>query len=151
MNERCVKAVFNKFKIPLDTQYHAMYSIVHEEVCILNMSETKGGMKLDIQLKRGMLDICVLSALLREDSYGYKIIKDLQPYVAISESTLYPILRRLEGAGALNVYSAEHNGRLRKYYAITPVGRERIQEFLNEWKGMLAIYEYIEGEMKNHD
>ncbi|MBQ8147216.1 MAG: PadR family transcriptional regulator [Lachnospiraceae bacterium] len=106
---------------------------------------------MDIQLKRGMLDICVLSALLREDSYGYKIIKDLQPFVAISESTLYPILRRLEGAGALNVYSAEHNGRLRKYYAITPVGRERIQEFLNEWKGMLAIYEYIEGEMKNHD
>lgn len=106
---------------------------------------------MDIQLKRGMLDICVLSALLREDSYGYKIIKDLQPYVEISESTLYPILRRLEGAGALNVYSAEHNGRLRKYYAITPVGRERIQEFMEEWKSMLAIYEYIKGEMKEDE
>ncbi len=106
---------------------------------------------MDIQLKRGMLDICVLSALLREDSYGYKIVKDLQPFVEISESTLYPILRRLESAGALTVYSAEHNGRLRKYYRITEVGRERIQEFLNEWKGMLKIYEYIEGEMKNHD
>ena len=106
---------------------------------------------MDIQLKRGMLDVCVLSALLKEDSYGYKIIKDLQPFVEISESTLYPILRRLENAGALNVYSAEHNGRLRKYYAITPNGRERIREFLEEWKGMLAIYEYIKGEMNEDE
>ena len=65
---------------------------------------------MDIQLKRGLLEVCVLSALLQEDSYGYKIIKDLQPCIEISESTLYPILRRLEAAGALNVYSAEHNG-----------------------------------------
>lgn len=106
---------------------------------------------MDIQLKRGMLDVCVLSALLREDSYGYKIIKDLQPYVEISESTLYPILRRLEGTGALSVYSAEHNGRLRKYYAITQSGRERIQEFLEEWKAMLNIYEYIKGEMNRDE
>lgn len=106
---------------------------------------------MDIQLKRGMLDVCVLSALLREDSYGYKIIKDLQPYVEISESTLYPILRRLEGAGALTVYSAEHNGRLRKYYAITQSGRERIQEFLEEWKAILNIYEYIKGEMNRDE
>lgn len=102
---------------------------------------------MDVQLKRGMLDICVLSALLREDSYGYKIIKDLQPYVQISESTLYPILRRLESAGSLNVYSAEHNGRLRKYYRITPAGKEKIQEFLEEWKSMMSIYNYIEKEM----
>ncbi|MDE7366231.1 MAG: PadR family transcriptional regulator [Lachnospiraceae bacterium] len=106
---------------------------------------------MDIQLKRGMLDVCVLSALLREDSYGYKIIKDLQPCVEISESTLYPILRRLEGTGALSVYSAEHNGRLRKYYAITQSGRERIQEFLEEWKAMLNIYEYIKGEMNRDE
>ncbi|MCM1494425.1 MAG: PadR family transcriptional regulator [Bacteroides sp.] len=106
---------------------------------------------MDIQLKRGMLDVCVLSALLREDSYGYKIIKDLQPYVEISESTLYPILRRLEGTGALSVYSAEHNGRLRKYYAITQSGRERIQEFLEEWKAMLSIYDYIKGEMNRDE
>lgn len=106
---------------------------------------------MDIQLKRGMLDVCVLTALLREDSYGYKIIKDLQPCVEISESTLYPILRRLEGMGALNVYSAEHNGRLRKYYAITQSGRERIREFLEEWKAMLNIYEYIKGEMNRDE
>lgn len=105
---------------------------------------------MDIQLKRGMLDICVLSALLREDSYGYKIIKDLQPYVEISESTLYPILRRLESAKSVTVYSSEHNGRLRKYYAITELGKARIQEFLEEWKAMLDMYTFIEREMKNH-
>ena len=106
---------------------------------------------MDVQLKRGMLDICVLSALLRENSYGYKIIKDLQPHVEISESTLYPILRRLEGAGAVSVYSSEHNGRLRKYYAITETGRARIHEFLEEWKTMLDIYKFIEGEMRSHE
>ena len=51
---------------------------------------------MDIQLKRGMLDVCVLAAIKDEDSYGYQIIKDMKPYVTISESTLYPILRRLE-------------------------------------------------------
>lgn len=106
---------------------------------------------MDIQLKRGMLDICVLTSLLRDDSYGYKIIKDLQSYIEISESTLYPILRRLEASGTLTVYSAEHNGRLRKYYKITPAGRERIQEFLEEWKAMLSIYEYIKGEMSRDE
>ena len=106
---------------------------------------------MDVQLKRGMLDICVLSALLKEDSYGYKIIKDLQPYVQISESTLYPILRRLEGSGSLTVYSAEHNGRLRKYYKITETGKVKINEFLEEWKSMMEIYDYIEGEMKSNE
>ena len=103
---------------------------------------------MDIQLKRGLLEVCVLSALLQEDSYGYKIIKDLQPCIEISESTLYPILRRLEAAGALNVYSAENNGRLRKYYRITDTGRQKIQDFLDEWKDIMSVYEYIEGKMK---
>ena len=103
---------------------------------------------MDIQLKRGLLEVCVLSALLQEDSYGYKIIKDLQPCIEISESTLYPILRRLEAAGALNVYSAEHNGRLRMYYRITDTGRQKIQDFLDEWKDIMSVYEYIEGKMK---
>ncbi len=106
---------------------------------------------MDTQLKRGMLDICVLSALLEEDSYGYKIIKDLQPYLSISESTLYPILRRLESADCLSVYSAEHNGRLRKYYQIRPSGKRKIDEFLEEWKSMMDIYNYIEEEMKKNE
>lgn len=98
---------------------------------------------MDIQMKRGLLDLCALAATSKHDSYGYQIIKDLEPYVKISESTLYPILRRLEAGGQLTVYSKEHNGRLRKYYRITDVGRLRLKEFVNEWKEIVAIYQYI--------
>lgn len=98
---------------------------------------------MDIQLKRGLLDVCVLAAIKDEDSYGYRIVKDMAPYVEISESTLYPILRRLEAAELLSVRTAEHNGRLRKYYHITPAGLERIEQFKNEWSEIMAIYQYI--------
>ena len=101
------------------------------------------GYSMDIQLKRGLLDVCVLAAIQNEDSYGYQIIKDVKPYVDISGSTLYPILRRLETANMLTVRSAEHNGRLRKYYRITPLGLERIAEFKNEWKEILSIYQFV--------
>ena len=98
---------------------------------------------MDIQIKRGLFDVCVLAAIKNEDSYGYRIIKDLSPYVEISESTLYPILRRLEAGELLTVRSAEHNGRLRKYYHITPLGIERINEFKNEWSEITSIYKFI--------
>ena len=89
---------------------------------------------MDIQLKRGLLDVCVLAAIKDKDSYGYQIIKDMKPYVSISESTLYPILRRLESAALLSVRTAEHNGRLRKYYRITPAGRLKLALQMEEWK-----------------
>jgi PadR family transcriptional regulator PadR len=98
---------------------------------------------MDGQLKRGLLDVCVLAAIKGEDSYGYQIVKDMKPYVDVSESTLYPILRRLEGAGCLTVRSVEHNGRLRKYYHITPAGLERIAAFREEWKELLSIYQFV--------
>lgn len=94
-------------------------------------------------MKRGLLDLCALAATSGSDSYGYQIIKDLEPYIEISESTLYPILRRLEANGQLTVYSREHNGRLRKYYSITDLGRERLKEFVDEWQEMVNIYEFI--------
>ena len=78
---------------------------------------------MDIQLKRGMLDVCVLAAIKDEDSYGYQIIKDMKPYVT--------------------VHSVEHNGRLRKYYHITDAGRARIEEFKEEWKELESIYRFI--------
>lgn len=98
---------------------------------------------MDIQLKRGLLDVCVLAAINREPSYGYQIVKSVSPYVEISESTLYPILRRLESAECLTVRSEEHNGRLRKYYHITPIGRAKISMFLEEWKQIMNIYNFI--------
>lgn len=98
---------------------------------------------MDIQLKRGLLDVCVLAAIKNEDSYGYQIIKDMKPYVEMSESTLYTILKRLETAQMLTVRSAEHNGRLRKYYRITEAGKRRIEEFRRDWKEILAIYRFV--------
>ncbi len=98
---------------------------------------------MDIQMKRGLLDICVLSSIKSKDSYGYKIVKDIKPYISISESTLYPILRRLEAAEMLTVYNVEHNGRLRKYYSITEKGLERLREFKNEWQEIMSVYHYI--------
>lgn len=107
---------------------------------------------MDIQLKRGMLDACVLAAIKNEDSYGYKIIKEIKPYIEMSESTLYTILKRLENANMLTVRSAEHDGRLRKYYRITEEGLSRLREFKNEWKEMLSIYQFVvKEEERNED
>ena len=106
---------------------------------------------MDVQLKRGLLDICVLAAIKDDESYGYRIIKDVKPYVDISESTLYPILRRLETAELLTVRSAEHNGRLRKYYRITEAGLDRIQAFKAEWAEIMSIYQFVtKEETTNH-
>ena len=98
---------------------------------------------MDIQLKRGLLDVCVLTAIKNEDSYGYKIIKDIKPYIEMSESTLYTILKRLELAGLLTVYTCEHDGRLRKYYSITKAGLNRIEEFKEEWREVTLIYQFV--------
>ena len=98
---------------------------------------------MDIQLKRGLLDVSVLAAIKNEDSYGYQIIKDMKPYMELSESTLYTILKRLETADMLTVRSVEHEGRLRKYYHITAQGRQRIEEFKEDWKEILSIYRFI--------
>ena len=98
---------------------------------------------MDVQLKRGLLDVCVLAAIKSEDSYGYKIIKDLRPCVDMSESTLYTILKRLEAAGLLTVRSAEHGGRLRKYYHITKAGLGRIEDFKDEWQGVMLMYQFV--------
>ena len=104
---------------------------------------------MDIQLKRGLLDVCVLAAIKSEESYGYKIIKDMKPYMEMSESTLYTILKRLETSGMLKVRSAEHNGRLRKYYSITDAGSRRIDEFRDDWKEITAIYRFVTREDEN--
>lgn len=98
---------------------------------------------MDAQLRRGVLDVCVLKAIKNEDSYGYKIIKDLKPVLELSESTLYTILKRLEETKMLVVRSVEFEGRLRKYYHITALGLKRIEDFKNEWKELMSIYSFI--------
>ena len=106
---------------------------------------------MDVQLRRGLLEVCVLAAVARHDSYGYQIIREMEPYVEISESTLYPILRRLEAGEMLNVYSVEHSGRLRKYYQITQRGLERLEEFQQEWREIMKIYSFIAGGAEDNE
>ena len=98
---------------------------------------------MDAQLKRGLLDVCVLSAIKDGESYGYKIMKDLKSCVALSESTLYTILKRLELSKMLTVSSSEHGGRLRKYYHITKAGLGRIEDFKEEWREVMSIYQFV--------
>lgn len=106
---------------------------------------------MDLQLKRGLLDVCVLAAIQDEDSYGYKIIKDMAPYIVLSESTLYTILKRLESGGMLTVQTVEHGGRLRKYYRITQEGRKRIDDFKKDWKEIMTIYRFVTKEDTSHE
>ena len=98
---------------------------------------------MDAQLKRGILEVCVLRAIKNEDSYGYKIIKDMKPYMELSESTLYTILKRLENGKLLTVRTAEHSGRLRKYYQITKSGIDRLESFQKEWREVMLIYQFV--------
>ena len=106
---------------------------------------------MDIQMKRGLLDVCVLAAIKNEDSYGYKILKDMKPYIEMSESTLYTILKRLELSNMLTVHTSEYGGRLRKYYHITRAGLGRIEDFKSEWLEMKSIYEFVTRKEDCHD
>lgn len=104
---------------------------------------------MDIQLKKGLLENCVLAVLIKSDSYGYQMVKDISEHIEITESTLYPILRRLENVNAVSVYTVEHNMRLRKYYKITESGKERLRFFLKDFDNVLEIYKYIKGVVEN--
>ena len=106
---------------------------------------------IDPKLKRGLLEVCVLSALVKDESYGYKIIRDLSDCVSISESTLYPILRRLESAGQLKERSVEYNGRVRKMYSITAAGKQEIADFIAGWSELDAVYRFVKESIKDDD
>lgn len=98
---------------------------------------------MNIQLKKGIVEVCVLASLRHEPSYGYKIISDISEVIEISESTLYPILRRLEASNNLETFTKDFNGRTRKYYRITSEGRKRINDFLNEWEDIQKVLDFI--------
>ena len=98
---------------------------------------------MNIQLKKGIVEICVLATIRKEPSYGYKIISDISEIIEISESTLYPILRRLESQKYLETYNQEFNGRTRKYYKITQLGSDKINAFIEEWKDIERVFKFI--------
>lgn len=86
------------------------------------------------QLGSALLDTCVLSVLENEDTYGYVLTQNIKSVVEISESTLYPVLRRLQKEGCLSTYDKPFQGRNRRYYAITELGHKRLQYYKEEWK-----------------
>lgn len=106
---------------------------------------------MDAQLRRGILDACVLAVLERGESYGYKLVTDISTFIPITESTLYPILKRLEAAKLVSVNTQEYNGRLRKYYRITDEGRNRVTELLGEWEEIVKVYQYIKREREENE
>ena len=103
---------------------------------------------MDIQIKKGLTESLVLFIVSKGDVYGYKLMQDISEIIPLSESTLYPILRRLEASGCVDTYSKEFNGRLRKYYTITGVGKERLGEYREQWRDVKKIITFLleEGE-----
>lgn len=101
---------------------------------------------MDIQVKKGLLEYCVLAELKKKESYGYQIIKDISACIEISESTLYPILRRLESDSYVETRSVPYNNRIRKYYRITENGERRLQKFIEEQDELIRVIKFISGE-----
>ncbi len=98
---------------------------------------------MDAQMKRGLTEALVLAILNGGDSYGYRLSRQAGEIMPLSESTLYPVLKRLEEAGAVGTYSREHGGRLRHYYRITEKGREQMLLFAREWEELGKVYELV--------
>lgn len=98
---------------------------------------------MDAQLKKGMLDGCVLAILNRKDSYGYELTQDAKKILDVSESSFYPILRRLEASGQMTTYDVPYNGRLRRYYKLTDAGRKRLLDFKEELKDTKKVIDFI--------
>lgn len=90
---------------------------------------------MDTQFKKGVLDLCVLSLLGKKDYYGYELVQKISQMIAISEGTLYPILKRLKNEACLETYLRESKeGPSRKYYSLTRKGKMKSKELNSEWK-----------------
>jgi len=102
---------------------------------------------MNVQLKKGVLELCVLSLVTRKDYYGYELVNEISKNIQISDGTIYPILRRLTQDGYFVTYLQEsQEGPPRKYYKITDEGKDHIKEFLNDWQQVMKIYYFIKGE-----
>lgn len=88
---------------------------------------------MSFPISAALLDAIVLSVISHESTYGYKITQDIRTVMDISESTLYPVLRRLLKANALETYDHPVGGRMRRYYKITPQGRAQLMQYMADW------------------
>lgn len=94
---------------------------------------------MNIQFKKGVLEICVLSLLTRRDFYGYELVEHISKHIDISEGTIYPLLRRFRKDGYVTTYLQEsQEGPPRKYYKITTEGQRAYEKLLDEWKNFIA-------------
>jgi len=89
---------------------------------------------MQFQLTSQVLEVCVLSVLSREDTYGYKLTQGIKTILSVSESTLYPVLRRLQTDGSLFTYDEAFDGRNRRYYKLTDSGSVKLAEYLTLWE-----------------
>lgn len=101
---------------------------------------------MDTQIKKGLLDLCVLSLLRDKEMYGYEIVQCISQSIEVSEGTIYPILRRLNKEGIFETYIKESTeGPARKYYKLTDLGRSHFSEQLHAWRDLkMAIDKIIE-------
>ena len=104
-----------------------VYSIIYK------ITTSKRGDNMTFQLGSSLLDACVLAVLSREDTYGYILTQNVRQVMSISESTLYPVLRRLQKNEFLITYDKAYQGRNRRYYKITDKGKEKLEEYISEW------------------
>jgi len=88
---------------------------------------------MNFQVGAALLDACVLAILSREDAYGYVLTQNVKEILNVSESTLYPVLRRLQKEDCLTAYDMPFDGRNRRYYQITDPGKERMGAYLTQW------------------
>ncbi|KRM33920.1 PadR family transcriptional regulator [Lentilactobacillus parafarraginis] len=98
---------------------------------------------MNAQLKKGFLEYCILATLNKGDSYGYRIIRDVESVIKISESTLYPILKRLEKKQFIESHNQIYNNRVRRYYHITPIGVASGKDFLKDERTIQHLYDFI--------
>ncbi|MDK2125608.1 PadR family transcriptional regulator [Parachitinimonas caeni] len=102
------------------------------------------------QLKKGVLEMCVLALLEQHDSYAYEIVSTLADSVEMSEGTIYPLMRRLQNDGLVSTYLVESDaGPPRKYYRLEAKGLETLQAMKSEWSGFLAEVNKIVGANKS--
>ena len=107
---------------------------------------------MDTQIKKGLLDLCVLSFLIDKDRYGYEIVQSISKSIEVSEGTIYPILRRLSKEGYFETYIVESNeGPARKYYRITALGIEFYKKQLNSWEKLKNGMDSILKRGENND
>jgi PadR family transcriptional regulator PadR len=99
---------------------------------------------IEIQLKKGVLTLCVLALLNRRDSYAYEIASTLSDAIDMGEGTIYPLMRRMQSDGQVETYLVESSsGPSRKYYRLTDAGRRALEAQRSEWRGFVRAVETL--------